>query len=51
MKKLTIILSGLLLLSTHSVFAKEHSEVALEHAKSAASAATAADVVKHAGAA
>jgi hypothetical protein len=51
MKKLTVILSGLLLLSTYSAFAKEHSEVALEHARNAASATTAADVVKHAGAA
>lgn len=51
MKKLTFILSGLLLISTSYVFAKEHSEVALEHAKSAALATTAADVVKHAGSA
>lgn len=50
MKKLTIILSGLLLVSTNYVFAKDHSEVALDHAKMATSATTTAEVVQHAGA-
>ncbi|HCT99927.1 MAG TPA: hypothetical protein DF614_07725 [Methylococcaceae bacterium] len=51
MKKLTVVLSSLLLMSTHHVFAKDHSEIALEHAKNAAASTTPAEVVQHAGAA
>lgn len=55
MKKLDLLLSTLLLTSATSVFAldntifKEHSSVALHHAKNAASANTAQEVIHHAG--
>jgi len=54
MKKIALDISALLL-STNIAFAldnnifKDHSSVALDHAKNAAAAGTAADVVHHAG--
>ena len=56
MKKIALVVSALLL-STNVAFAldniifKDHSNVALDHAKNAATAANAAEVVHHAGAA
>ncbi|MEY2665913.1 MAG: hypothetical protein RLZZ384_84 [Pseudomonadota bacterium] len=51
MKKLTIVLTGLLFLSANYVLAEDHPKVAIEHAKEAANANKATDVVHHAGAA
>ena len=56
MKKIALVVSALML-STNVAFAldniifKDHSNVALDHAKNAATAANAAEVVHHAGAA